>query len=327
MVSVVIPIRDEVAHISACLESVVTQDYPKALTEVLVVDGMSRDASRSVVQRFMEQYPFIRLLDNPDHATTYALNIGVLASKGDVVLRVDGHCVIESGYISACVEALHRTGADNVGGGMRPEGEYYTQKAVACAMTSPFGVGTSRFHYSEEEIFVDTVYLGAYRRQVFEKIGLFDEEAHYGEDDELNYRLVKSGGKILLSPKIRSRYFPRPSLRALGRQYFNYGRGKVRTTKKHGRPPSLAQLAPGAFVFLLVGSLLMMGVSPVFWVFFVITSGGYSIAAVTASIASGARCGWFVVPALPVCFLTMHVSYGVGFLFGLLRLAAVGKVW
>jgi len=319
--------RDEAAYIGACLRSVVEQDYPKALTEVLVIDGMSRDDSRAVVERFMATCPFIKLLENPKQATTYALNAGILQSVGDVVVRVDAHCLVEPDYLRSCVQTLGRTGADNVGGLMRPVGKGLVQRAIALAMKSPFGVGSSRFHYSEKEMFVDTVYLGAYRRQVFDKVGLYDDEAHYGEDDELNYRLVKSGGKILLSPTIKSCYFPRASFAALWRQYFNYGRGKVRTISKHGRPSSWAQLAPAGFVVLVLASLALWAALPAFgWILWAVV-GSYAIAASTASVAIGHRYGWGFVPLLPLVFLMMHTGYGLGFLFGVLRLAATGRVW
>jgi len=327
MVSVLIPMRDEEAYIRACLRSVADQDYPKELTEVLVVDGMSCDASRSIVEDFIKKHAYVKLLDNPHQTTTHALNKGVRLSAGEVIVRVDAHSCIEPDYVRSVVEALKRTRADNVGGLMRPVGKSFLQKAIAFAMGSPFGVGTSRFHYSEKEMFVDTVYLGAYRREVFRKIGLYDEGAHYGEDDELNYRLVKSGGKILLSPAIKSHYFPRGSLPALWRQYFNYGRGKVRTIKKHGRPASWAHLAPSAFVLAILGSLALWNVAPFFkWVFFgVVISYLVAVAAATATIAG--RQGWRFAPLMPLVFFTMHAGYAIGFLAGVLRLTATGKVW
>jgi succinoglycan biosynthesis protein ExoA len=319
--------RDEEAYIRACLRSVVDQDYPKELTEVLVIDGMSRDASRSIVEDFIKNHSYVKLLDNPHQTTTRALNKGVRLSAGDVIVRVDAHSCIEPDYLRCAAEALQRTGADNVGGLMRPVGKSLLQRAIALAMGSPFGVGTSRFHYCEKEMFVDTVYLGAYRRQVFEKIGLFDEGAHYGEDDELNYRLVKSGGKILLSPTIKSHYFPRRSLPALWRQYFNYGRGKVRTIKKHGRPPSWAHLAPSAFVLAILGSLALWNVVPFFkWVFVAVVI-SYLVAATAATVAIAGRQGWRFAPLMPLVFFTMHASYAIGFLAGVLRLTVIGKVW
>ena len=319
--------RDEEAYIRACLRSVVDQDYPKGLTEVLVIDGMSRDGSRSIVEDFIKKHSYVKLLDNPHQTTTHALNKGVRLSAGDVILRVDAHSCIEPDYFRCVVEAFKRTGADNVGGLMRPVGKSFLQRAIAFAMSSPFGVGTSRFHYREKEMFVDTVYLGAYRREVFEKIGLYDEGAHYGEDDELNYRLVQSGGKILLTPAIKSHYFPRRSLRALWRQYFNYGRGKVRTIKKHRRPPSWAHLAPSAFVLAILGSLAFWNVAPCSkWVLLgVATSYLVAVTAATAGIA--VRRGWRFAPLMPLVFFTMHASYAIGFLAGLLRLTATGKVW
>jgi succinoglycan biosynthesis protein ExoA len=319
--------RDEEAYIRACLQSVVDQEYPKELTEVLVIDGMSCDASRSIVEEFTKKYSHVKLLDNPQQTTTHALNLGVLLSVGDVIVRVDAHSCIDRDYLRCVIDAFKRTGADNVGGLMRPVGKSFLQRAIAFAMRSPFGVGTSRFHYCEKEMFVDTVYLGAYRREVFEKIGLYDPGAHYAEDDELNYRLVQSGGRILLSPAIKSHYFPRRSLPALWRQYFNYGRGKVRTSKKHHRPPSWTHLAPSAFVLAILGSLGFWNVTPFAkWVFAGVAA-GYLVAVTAATVAIAVRQGLSFAALMPPVFFTMHAGYGTGFVAGVLRLTATGKVW
>lgn len=326
-VSVIIPMRNEAAHITECLQSVVAQDYPKDLMEVLVVDGMSQDSSREIVSDFATLYGFVRLLRNPKKVTTSALNMGIAESRGDVIVRVDAHCSIESDYVYSCVKALQETGAENVGGLMRPEGTSFLEKAIALAMCSPFGVGSGKFHYWEREMFVDTVYLGAYRKEVFEKIGLYDEDAHYSEDDELNYRLIKSGGKIFLSPQMRSHYYPRSSLSTLWKQYYNYGRGKVRTTRKHGRPPSWRHLVPGLFVFALLGSSFFSIVN--LWFLWLLAGilGTYLLAAMVVSARTAAFHGWRYLPILPIVFLTMHTSYGFGFLSGTIRLLVLGRVW
>lgn len=309
--------RDEEAYIRACLRSVLDQDYPKELTEVLIIDGMSRDASRSIAEDFINKHSYVKLLDNPHQTTTHALNKGVRLSAGDVIVRVDAHSCIEPDYLRSVVEALKRTEADNVGGLMRPVGRSLMEKAIALAMCSPFGVGGGKFHYCEKEIFVDTVYLGAYRREVFEKIGLYDQEAHYSEDDELNYRLIKSGGKILLSPTIRSRYFPRSSLSALWKQYYNYGRGKARTVKTHGRLPAWRHVVPSIWVLSIFGCLALYFASPSFGWLCIVILGSYLISAVFVTARISLRKGWKYLPLLPTIFATLHVGYGIGFLRGI----------
>ncbi|MHA2427037.1 MAG: glycosyltransferase [Candidatus Hermodarchaeia archaeon] len=318
-VSVIIPMRNEEANIGRCLQSVMEQDYPRRLMEVMVIDGMSEDLSCGIVRAFVEKYPNIKLCQNPSLATTYALNKGIMESKGEVIVRVDAHCHIEPDYIKCCVEVLRESGAENVGGLMKPEGTTFIQNAIALAMTCPFGVGGGRFHYSEEEMFVDTVYLGAYRREVFDRIGLYDEEAHYSEDDELNYRLMKSGGKIFLSPRIRSHYYPRSSLFALWRQYYRYGLGKVRTIKKHERPASWRHVVPAIFILSVIISLSLWAINPMFGWLVVGILGSYIVSSMLVSVKICFREGWKYLATLPIVFFTLHTSYGLGFLEGVLR--------
>lgn len=318
-VSVIVPMKNEEQYIGQCLQSVVNQKYPEDLMEVLVIDGMSQDSSREVVREFAKEYPFVKLLYNPKRATTSALNKGIAESGGQVIIRVDAHCSISPDYIRCCVNALEQSGAENVGGLMRPTGTTFLEKAIALAMCSPFGIGGGKFHYCEKEMFVDTVYLGAYRREVFEKIGLYDEEAHYSEDDELNYRLIKSGGNIFLSPSIESQYCPRSSLRALWEQYYNYGCGKARTVKKHGWPASWRHLVPPGFVISVIGGLVLFAFNPMYWWLFVGLLASYFFSAILVSAIIGFRKGWKFIPVLPIIFMTLHFSYGTGFLMGILR--------
>ena len=201
---------------------------------------------------------------------------------------------------------------------MRPIGINFIGRAIALAMSSPFGVGGGKFHYKENEMFTDTVYLGAYKREVFDKIGMYDEELHYSEDDELNYRLLKSGGKIFLTPKIRSYYYCRSSIPSFWRQYYNYGYGKVRTLRKHRGLASWRHFVPPAFVLSLICGLAAWVIEPSFrWLFWLIL-GTYIASSVFASVRIGIKKGLKYSPILPIVFITMHVSYGVGFLKGIL---------
>ena len=222
-VSVIIPIRNEEKYLAQCLQSVIAQDYPKDRMEILVVDGKSEDRSREIVAEFGSKYPMIKLLDNPRLIVSTAMNIGIKNAKGDVIIRVDGHCLLESDYISQCVKCLRRTGADNVGGLMQAVGQGYVGEVIALALNSFFGSGGSKFHYASKEQYVDTVYLGAFPRHVFDKVGLFNEKLVRNQDYELNYRIRAAGGKIFLSPAIKSYYYGRSSLRDLWHQYFQYG--------------------------------------------------------------------------------------------------------
>lgn len=327
IVSVIIPMRNEKQHIRPCLQSVVDQDYPKHLMEVLVVDGMSEDLSGEVVEEFARANPFIRLLRNPKRSTAAALNKGIAVSKGQVIIRMDAHCLFSRDYVRRCIEVLEETGAENVGGFVIPLGTNSMQKTIALCMSSSFGIGTGRFHYRKKGMFVDTVSFGAYRRQIFDQIGFYDENAFYGEDDELNYRIIKSGGKIFLSPKIQSKYYPRASLPALWRQYYNYGRGKVRTIKKHGAPASWRHLVPAAFVMSIITSLILSAMHSSFWWATVGICGIYLLSATIVSAITSLREGWIYFPALPVVFATLHISYGIGFLSGVWRSCCIEKIW
>jgi GT2 family glycosyltransferase len=232
---------------------------------------------------------------------------------------VDGHTVVAPNYVSMCVETYLRTGADNVGGRMDAVSSGTFGRAVALATSSPFGVGGARFHYSDREEWVDTVYMGAWPRDVFNRIGFFDEEQVRNQDDEFNYRLLEHGGKVLLNPKIKSEYYNRSSLRSLWRQYYQYGYWKVRVMQKHPRQMRLRQFVPPAFVgaLLLALALSPLG-APLRWAALAI-AGAYLLANLSASLLSARRARWSGWWLLPVTFGALHFSYGAGFLWGLVR--------
>lgn len=234
-------------------------------------------------------------------------------------MRVDGHTIIEADYVRQCVDALQRSGADNAGGRMDPVGSTSFGKAVALATKSPFGVGGARFHYSTREEWVDTVYLGAWPRRVFERIGGFDEEQVRNQDDELNYRLRGYGGKILLSPLIRSTYFNRSTLPALWRQYFQYGFWKVRVMQKHARQMQVRQLVPSAFVLGLVILAALAAFVPLSRIAFAGFLGIYVAAALAAAVLVAGNKERRLAPLVIVACAVLHLGYGTGFLWGLVR--------
>lgn len=317
-VSVIIAMRNEEEHISRCLQSVVNQRYPKDLMEVLVIDGMSQDSSREIVSDIATESPIVTLLHNPEQIKSAALNIGIAKSSGQLIMPLDAHCFIDPDYVSESVKALQQTDAANVGGVVLPIGTSFVQQAIGLGMSSFFGIGSSRFHHGESGYYTDTVSFGTYRREIFDEIGLYDEEAHYGEDDELNFRIIKNGGKIFLSPKIKSRYYPRSSLSDLWKQYYKFGYGKVRTIRKHGRPSSLRHLIPPAFVLCVAGSLILSAIRPIFWWLTTAICGSYLALTIIVSARIALSEGWRYFPILPLVFLTLHLSYGLGFLEGTL---------
>lgn len=318
MVTVIMPVLNEAAFIRRSLGAVLAQDYPQDRLEILVVDGGSGDGTGPIVQDLLKAWPRSCLLNNPRRIQSAALNIGIRAATGEIIIRVDGHTLIEPDYVKTCVRLLAGGEFENVGGLMRPVGTTYYGKAIALATTSPFGIGGSKFHYSEREQHVDTVYMGAFRRTIFDRVGLFDEQLKINEDYEFNYRLRQAGGKILLSPALKSTYVPRQSLRALWRQYFQYGRWKVRMLQKHPESLRWRQTAPPVFVgAMAAGSIAGLFWRPARWLLACL-SGSYLLATGVASTIAARRGGWRFLPILPIIFAAIHWAWGLGFWYGLL---------
>jgi GT2 family glycosyltransferase len=337
---VVLPTRDEEKDIAPCLRAVLAQDYPAERMEILVVDGRSRDRTRAIVEEIAAEGRGARIevLDNPRGITPAALNTGISRARGEVMVRVDGHTIIAPDYVRCCVEELGRTGADNVGGLMRPQGRGYVGRCIAQATGARFGIGNSRFHYDEQGGEVETVYLGCFRRSILERVGLFDEELVRNQDDELNDRILAAGGRIWLSPRIRSTYYNRGSWRALWRQYYQYGYWKVPVLRRHPRARRLRHFAPAALVAGLGGSAaltpialavrlpgwarpLLRGLAVAMW-------GVYGVVSLGAALALARQAGWRYLPGLLLTFWCLHASYGTGFLAGLLasRSGAGGRL-
>jgi succinoglycan biosynthesis protein ExoA len=320
-VSVLMPVRNEAAFIARSLRAVLAQDYPADRMEILIADGISTDSTRSVIQNLAQQQPdnSVRIVDNPGRLVATGMNAALAQAGGEIIIRVDGHTVIASDYVRQCVAALTRSDASNVGGPMKAVGDGFFGRAVAAATSSRFGVGGARFHYSDTEEWVDTVYMGAWRRDVFSRIGLFDAEMVRNQDDELNYRLRAAGGKILLSPQIKSHYFNRATMGSLWSQYFQYGYWKVRVMQKHPRQMQPRQFMPPLFVATLLVTLLLLLVFPGAGYLFGLVVGAYAIAVATASILAARKIGWQLLPLFPIVFATLHLAYGSGFLMGLTR--------
>jgi succinoglycan biosynthesis protein ExoA len=319
-VSVLVPVRNEERYIERCLYSLAAQDYPRSRYEVLVIDGQSTDGTKLAITRFAAESTLdVRLLQNAWYRTAPGLNIGLAEARGEVIVRVDGHASVATDFISRSVDALYDTRADCVGGVIESVGDSPTGDAIALAMSSRFGVGGASFRIGGEGP-ADTVAFGAYRRDVFDRIGGFAEDIDKGEDDELNYRLLDAGGVIMLVPGIRATYTVRGDLRALWRQYFGYGRAKPNVLHRHPRQIRARQLVPAAFVGALgtFGMLALFGrAGPLRRLLAV-----YTLAATIASLALVPRHGIRRTALLPAVFACMHLAYGLGFLAGGLGLAA-----
>ena len=315
-VTIVIPIRNEERYLEACLDSILANDYPFDLLEILVVDGLSTDRSQEIALKYAEGRQFIRLLQNHKRIQAAALNLGIREATGEIIVRVDGHTTLDSSYVQECVRALQSTDASIVGGVQRAVGTGPISDAIAIATTSVFGVGDARFRYSEREEWVDTVFLGAWYKRTLEALGGFDEEWVVNQDYELNYRLRQAGGKILLSPKIRSLYYVRSSLRALARQYFRYGLWKVKTLVAHPDSIRWRQTAPPALVLTVFISLVMVWG---YWPLAVSVPALYLIVNLAAAIAASRHRGWHHLPLLSIVFAILHFSWGLGYWAGVGR--------
>jgi glycosyltransferase involved in cell wall biosynthesis len=314
-VTIAMPAYNEEPFIEACIASVQAQDYPAELIEVLVADGRSTDRTRDILARLAVTDPRIRVIDNPARLQAAGLGLIVKQASGDVIVRMDVHAEYAADYVRTCVETLERTGADNVGGAQRAKAKTVFQRALCAALESPLGVGGAKYRSSEAEGFVDTVFLGAFRRHVFETIGLWDPGAITNEDAELNQRILESGGQIYLSRDIVVHYFPRDSLKSLATQYFRYGRGRARTLLKLRKAPTLRPLVP----FLFVSGAAALMTLPPLWPIAPVAFATYALATGAEAVRVGGKLGLSAIPTVWAIFPVLHAAHGAGFAAGLLR--------
>ncbi|HYO83446.1 MAG TPA: glycosyltransferase family 2 protein [Bryobacteraceae bacterium] len=328
LVTVVVACRNESRHIRVFLESLLSQQTGAITWEAVLADGMSDDGTRDVIAGITSRDPRIRVIDNPGRIVSTGLNAAIRSARGHLILRMDAHTEYASDYIRRCVETMRRTGADNVGGPARTRSEGLWGRAIAAAYHSRFACGGAGFHDTAFEGFVDTVPYGCWRREKLIEIGLFDEHLVRNQDDELNLRLARAGGKIYQSPTIVSWYHPRSSLSALFRQYLQYGFWKVAVIRKHRIPASPRHLVPGAFVSSLVlvaiGTAAAMVFNQPAWAtalaaLWTAMFALYAGAASAAAFAVSRRDGWELLCLLPIVFCAYHFGYGIGFLAGLWR--------
>lgn len=299
----------------ACLESILANEVAGGL-ELLVLDGDSTDRSAALVAALAERDPRVRLLHNPARLQADAFNLALAEARGEFLVRMDAHTRYESDYVAECVRLLEQTGAANVGGVQRATGTSRVGRAIAAAVSSRFAAGDAKYRHATEPAWVDTVYLGAWRTATLRELGGMIPGYAVNEDYELNIRLRGTGGRVYLSPTIRSTYFVRGSLSKLARQYFRYGFWKVRTLLLHPGSLRWRQLVAPAFaITLLVTPLLVWRVGAIG----LLPVGVYLLANLIASARTAARAGWHHLPILPAVFVLIHTGWGFGFLAGCLR--------
>lgn len=331
-VSIIIPCRNEEKFIGKCLDSIIANDYPKEKIEVLIIDGMSEDKSRKVAESYLQRCHFIKILDNPQKITPCAFNLGIKNATGEIIMIMGSHSIYREDYISNCVRYLNDYDADNVGGVIitLPRENSFIGKATTIALSSKFGVGGSAFRTgSKEPKWVDTVFGGCYKREVFERVGLFNENLISTQDMEFNLRLKRSGGKTLLVPEIVSHYYARSDLGSFCKNNFRNGFWAIYPFKfTTSMPVSLRHLVPLTFVSSLIGSALLSTVVTHFVLLFITIVGLYILANLTASFQIARRerdPRYFIL--MPFLFGILHFAYGLGSLWGVFKILGTAQFW
>jgi len=320
-VSVIMPIVNEERHLRASVQRVLDQDYPGTLDITLAV-GPSHDNTAQVAADLSQQFSNVNVVDNPSGATPTGLNLAINASSGEVVVRVDGHAMIPSDYVRTAVDVLERTGADNVGGVMAAEGTGDFERAVAAAMTSKFGVGGASFHVGGDAGPALTVYLGCFRRSALERVGGYDETMERAQDWELNLRIRNTGGVVYFTPALHVTYRPRHTLKALARQYFDYGRWRREVAQRHPDTISIRYLAAPVTVAAVVGGLGLSCAGAIagqrgLTVLGLMPAGIYGLGNLMASAGVAVKSGdRNIATRLPAVFAVMHGAWGAGFIRG-----------
>lgn len=320
-VSVIVPCRNEAGHIDAFLRSALAQQLPpqlpkQAALELLVADGASDDGTRALLDDWAARDTRVRVIDNPQRITSAALNRAIAAARGEVIVRMDVHTTYAPDYIAQCLAALQRSGASNVGGPWRARGQGAWGQAIAAAFQSRWVAGGARSRQLDFEGEVDTVYLGCWPRDSFQRFGLFDESLVRNQDDEHNLRIVRGGGRVWQSARIHSTYVPRDALGALWRQWLQYGYWKPFVMKKHGQAAALRHRVPGLFVAALGAAALLALLGGPAWPLGAL-AGLYAAVVAGLSLAvAAAGPHWGLLPRLPWVIAVQQLAYGLGSLAG-----------
>lgn len=301
--------------VERCLRSVLEQDYPSTRFEILVADGGSNDGTRTILERLSREDARIRMIDNPERLQAPGMNAMIRQARGEIIIRMDVHCEYSPDYVRKCVAWLQRTGAENVGGAQRARPRTPFQRALCTALTSPLGVGGACYRSPDKEGWVDTVFLGAFPRRVFETVGLYDPKAVTNEDADLNQRILATGGRVYLSREIVVHYEPRGSLKALAKQYYRYGRGRARTAVKQRGCPSWRSVLPFIFVVMTVALLAVAWLQPLV----LLAAALYALTTGVEAWRVGRKAGARAVPIVWAILPVLHFAHGIGFAVGLWR--------
>tara|TARA_Y100000996_G_scaffold148886_1_gene114662 strand:+ start:4583 stop:5623 length:1041 start_codon:yes stop_codon:yes gene_type:complete len=315
-VTIIVPIKNEVKFIKNTINSILNQNITKHNIQIIISDGMSTDGTRGIVKEFQKEHESIILIDNVDQVVPNGFNKALNFAKGDIIIRVDGHSILNPDFVENCVKVLMSTDADCAGGPTKHISKSYMGINIAAAQTSLFGAGGASFRTGVTVgKYVNTLAFGAYKRNVFIENGAYDEELIRNQDEELNYRLINNGGKIWIDPSIKSTYYVRNSMKNLFRQYFQYGFYKVRVIQKIKKLISWRHLIPAVFVTLAISSALMIFFFKQTTPFFILF-GTYFTVSLFYTIYESTFRNFKPLILLPFIFLILHFSYGFGFIFG-----------
>jgi glycosyltransferase involved in cell wall biosynthesis len=328
-ISIIVPCYNEAGFIKKLLQNIVEQDYPREKTEVYIVDGMSIDGTREIISDFIKSYSYIHLLDNEKRYVPFALNKGISISTGEVIIRMDVHADYPTDYVSRLVQSLYQLNADNVGGSWitLPGDSTVKSLAIASALASPFGVGNAYYRLNQNATReVDTVPFGCYHREVFDRISLFDEDLLRNQDDSFNANLIKNGGKIFLIPDIKIRYYARTSVKSTLKMFYQYGLFKPLGNRKINKPATLRQLIPPAFVLFLILSITGSLFTNLALVAGIIVLAVYLLINLIVTFAiTGKNSQPRLILYLPWIFFLIHISYGSGYLYGIVKFIILGQ--
>jgi glycosyltransferase involved in cell wall biosynthesis len=328
-VSVIVPCFNEKKYIRTFIENILQQDYPKDRLEVFIIDGMSSDGTREIIGEYQQKHPYIRLLVNEKRFVPFALNMGIGKSRGDVVIRMDAHSEYPENYIRLLVRYLFELEADNVGGVWitKPASDSPKARSIAVALSSVFGVGNSHYRLGVKEIRkVDTVPFGCFRKTVFDKIGLFDEELLRNQDDELNARIIENGGSIYLIPEVAIHYYARSDISSLFKMFFQYAFFKPLVNVKLKKPATLRQFVPPLFVIFLLCGWLGIFITQVLLLLYIGGIGIYLLSDIFFTVKHTLiERKSYLLFYLPWIFFIQHLAYGIGYLAGFMNFKILKK--
>ncbi|WP_347939978.1 glycosyltransferase family 2 protein [Peribacillus simplex] len=317
-VSVILPVYNEEKYIEACIVSLLKQDFPQDSMEWIFVDGCSKDNTKQIIGSYKQKYPnLIEVLDNPNKTVPYAMNIGIKAALGKYIIRLDAHAEYANDYILKCVHYLDTTDAENVGGVAETKSRGYVGKSIALMLSSKFGVGNSQFRTKGKSGYVDTVPFGAFRKEVFEKYGLYDERLTRNQDNEMNFRIRKNGGKIYMADDINLAYYCRDSIKGIVEMAVKNGKWNVITSKLCPGAMGIRHFIPFVFLMSLIIMSILTFLMPILGWLFVAELGLYLLFDLMFSIKSASKVKY--IPFLLILFPIFHLSYGFGSLVGLIR--------